>query len=586
LSEERIDQLSDQLPGFWHPGAWRELKAAQAEMIGQARDPVERQVLELSRVLDGTPHHLSVHPGGIVIAPGPITDIVPLQYATKGLLVTQFDMSGIEKSGLIKIDLLGISALTVIADSVELIRGREPGFTVDQIPLQDAATAQVLSTAHSIACFQVESPGMRMTLRELAARSTNDLLVALALYRPGPLQGGLKDAFVKRHLGQEQAEYLHPALEPILKETYGVILYQEQVLRIAHEVAGFSLGEADTLRRAMSKKSSREMERLHHQFITGAQTASGIEQAIAQRIWDLMAVFAGYGFPKAHAAGYAVVAYHMAYLKTHYPAEFMAARLAVWGGFYRPSIYMSEARSLGLVVLPPHINHSNSAFTLELPETLWMGLGQVRQVTHTTVQNTIGQRPYGSLEDFLIRAQPLYPEAVNLVKAGALAGMGNPKVMLTQLERKRWHGRHTAQLGLLETSTEGSVAEPTIHERAAWEREVLGQLVGVHPVQLASEELSTRVLTPSNALGRHVGQDVTLAGIRLAAHRFASRRESMALVDMEDEHGIYQVLWGGGALNRYRQVIADRGPVIVRGRVRKDRQGEIILAGREVESIS
>ena len=586
LPEERISQLSDQLPGFWHPGAGRELKAAQAELIEQARDDTERLVLEMSRTLDGTPHHLSVHPGGIVIAPGSITDIVPLQYATKGLLVTQFDLGGIEKSGLIKIDLLGISALTVIADSVELIRAREPGFTVDQIPPQDAATAQVLSTAHSIACFQVESPGMRMTLRELAAKNTNDLLVALALYRPGPLQGGLKDAFVRRHLGQEQAEYLHPALEPILRETYGVILYQEQVLRIAHKVAGFSLGEADTLRRAMSKKSSREMERLHHQFIAGAQTASGIDETIAQRIWDLMAVFAGYGFPKAHAAGYAVVAYHMAYLKTHYPAEFMAARLAVWGGFYRPNVYMSEARSLGLVVKPPHINHSKAAFTLEFPRTLWMGLGQVRELTHTTVENTIAQHPFDSLEDLLIRAQPLYVEAVNLVKAGALEGLGNPKALLSQLEQDRWHGRHTGQLGLMETLSEEPAGEPTIHERAAWEREVLGQWVGVHPLQLVADDLSSQKLTASSALSQQVGQDVALAGIRLATHRFASRGESVWLVDMEDERGMYQVLWKGAALNRYRRVLAERGPVLVRGRVRKDRQGEIILSGQEVTLVS
>ena len=320
---------------------------------------------------------------------------MPLQHATKGLLVTQFDLGGIEKSGLIKIDLLGISALTVIADCVELIRKREPGFSLDQIPLNDSTTAQMLATAHSIGCFQTESPGMRMTLRELTAHNTNDLLVALALYRPGPLKGGLKDAFVRRHLGQEPTEYLHPALEPILRETYGVILYQEQVLRIAHEVAGFTLGEADTLRRAMSKfRSAHEMEKLHQQFIVGAQTTSKIDPAIAQQIWDLMAVFAGYGFPKAHAAGYAVVAYRMAYLKTHYPAEFMTARLAVWGGFYRPSVYMSEARRLGLIVKPPHINHSNEAFTLESPKTLWMGLGQVRELTHATIKNNHRSTPF------------------------------------------------------------------------------------------------------------------------------------------------------------------------------------------------
>ena len=596
LSEARIKQLSDQLPGFWHAlrGARKQMQDAQAELIEQARDPIERQVLEMSRALDGAPHHLSSHPGGIVISPEPITDLVPLQHTTKGLLVTQFDMGGIEKSGLIKIDLLGISALTVITDCVELIRQRQPGFAVDKIPPDDAATAQALSTAHTIGCFQIESPGMRMTLRELSTRNVNDLLVALALYRPGPLKGGLKDAFVRRHLGQEQAEYLHPALEQILHETYRVILYQEQVLRIAHEVAGFSLGEADTLRRAMSKfKSAHGMERLRAQFITGAQATSGLDATIAQQVWELMAAFAGYGFPKAHAAGYAAVAYRMTYLKTHYPAEFMAARLAAWGGFYRPSVYMSEARRLDLLVRPPHINHSNEFFTLEQvnsagvenPKSLWMGLGQVRELTHTTLETILAQRPFESLEDFLARAQPQYVEAVNLVKAGALDGLGNARTMLAQLDQDRWRGRHTGQMGLLTTQSVSTTQELTLDERAQWEREVLGLSVSAHPLQLVAKELAQHKLTRSDELSQHAGQDVTLAGIRLAAHRFTSRQEAMLLVDMEDERGVYQVLWSGAALDKYRPVLSQREPALIRGRVRTDRQGQIVVAGHEIKAL-
>jgi DNA polymerase III subunit alpha len=584
LPETRIKELSAQLPGFWHAlrGARKRMQDAQAELIEQARDPVERQVLETSRVLDGTPHHLSIHPGGIVISPGPITDLVPLQYATKGLLVTQFDMGGIEKLGLVKIDLLGISALTVIADCVELVRQRQPDFTLESIPQQDAAAAQTLATARTIGCFQTESPGMRMTLRELSTRTVNDLIVALALYRPGPLKGGLKDAFVRRHLGQEPAEYLHPALEPILRETCGVILYQEQVLRIAHEVAGFSLGDADILRRAMSKfRSAHEMERLHAQFVAGAQATSGLDATLAQQVWELMAAFAGYGFPKAHAAGYAVVAYRMAYLKTRYPAEFMAARLAVSGGFYRPSVYMSEARQLGLAAKPPHVNHSDEAFALEPPQTLWMGLGQVRELTHTTLKTILAQRPFESLADFLARAQPQYVEAVNLVKVGALDGLGNAKAMLSQLERDRWHGRHAGQMGLLVTQPTIATPDPTLHERAAWERELLGMLVSVHPLQLVAKEINHSLIR-SDELSRHTGQDVTLAGVRLAAHRFSAQQAPMLLVDMEDEAGIYQVLWSGAALDHYRSALSQREPVLIRGRVRTDRQGQTVMAGHEI----
>ena len=586
ISEARIKELSEHLPHWWHPGRRQAVQEAQANLIEQTRDPVEREALEMSQALTGTPHHLSIHPGGIVIAPDPITDLVPLQHATKGLLITQFDLTSIEKLGLIKIDLLGISALTVVADCVELIRQRQPDFTLDRIPLDDAATADTLSLAHSIGCFQVESPGMRFTLRELAVRNIDDLIAALALYRPGPLKGGLKDAFVRRHLGQEVAEYLHPALEPILRETYGVILYQEQVLRIAHEVAGLTLGEADMLRRAMSKfRSAHEMEQLRLQFVDGAQSTSGIDAATAGAIWDLMAAFAGYGFPKAHAAGYGVVAYRMAYLKTHYPAEFFAARLAVWGGFYSPRVYMSEARHLGLRVKPPHVNHSREAFTFDLDDgqTLWMGLGQVRDLTHATIQTIVEQQPFTAFDDFLIRARPLYGEAVNLIRAGALDGFGSALDLLASIERARWHGRHTAQLSLMEAESSSPNVAASLAVRAAWEIEVLGTLVSVHPLQLVADKIASPALIQGTELEANVDRTVTLRGVRLAAHRFHSpSQESMLLVDMEDLSGGYQVLWSGAALRDQRNRLNQPEPVLIRGRVRRDRRGQPIVVGVEI----
>jgi DNA polymerase III alpha subunit len=327
------------------------------------------------------------------------------------------------------------------------------------------------------------------------------------------------------------------------------------------------------------------MERLHHQFIAGARATSGIDAATAQQVWEWMAAFAGYGFPKAHAAGYAAVAYRMAYLKTHYPAEFMAARLAVSGGFYRPSVYISEARRLGLAVKPPHVNHSNEVFTLELPRALWMGLGQVRELTHMTMETLIAQRPFGSLEDFLARARPQYVEAIHLVRVGALDGLGNTRAMLTQLERDRWHGRHTGQMGLLVTTPTAAMPEPTLQERARWEREVLGLLVSVHPLQLVAKALTQYQLIRSDELSRYAGQDITLAGVPLAAHRFSARQEPTLLVDMEDEAGIYQVLWNGAALDRYRSMLSQREPVLIHGRVRADRLGQTVIAGREVTRI-
>jgi DNA-directed DNA polymerase III PolC len=587
LPESRIGELAHDLPRWWHPAARQEAQDAQAQLLEKARDPIEREAIEMSQALTGAPHHLSVHPGGIVIAPDPITDLVPLQYATKGLLITQFDLKSIEHLGLIKIDLLGISALTVAADCVELIQEREPNFTLESIPTNDVKTIQLLAAAQTIGCFQIESPGMRFTLRELTARSIGDLIVGLALYRPGPLKGGLKDAFVRRHLGHEATDYLHPALEPILRETYGVILYQEQVLRIAHEVAGFSLGEADLVRRAMSKfRSAHEMTRLREQFLTGAERVSRMDAATAEKVWDLMAAFAGYGFPKAHAAGYAALAYRLAYLKRHYPAEFFAARLAVWGGFYSPRVYMSEARQLGLTVKPPHINHSGEAFTLDLIDrrTLWMGLGQVRELTHATTSTIMAQRPFTSLNDFLIRARPLHTEAINLIKANALEGLGNSAEMLAHVQHEPWHGRHSAQLSFaLSDVPPLTNVEPTLAERVAWEIEVLGLAVSVHPLQLVAEQEN---VISSRALEQQLDRVVKLVGVRLAAHRFRSANQTlMQLIDMDDQDGRYQVLWSGEALREYRALLTRREPVIVQGRVRRDRQGQVLIVGEKIKPI-
>jgi error-prone DNA polymerase len=269
----------------------------------------------------------------------------------------------------------------------------------------------------------------------------------------------------------------------------------------------------------------------------------------------------------------------------------------VWGGYYSPRVYMSEARRLGLAVHPPHINYSNEAFTLEIPDpqppqegdsairnpqSVWMGLGQVRDLTHASIQTIIAQRPFASLQDFLARAQPLYMEAVNLVKAGALEGLGNPKVMLDWLERSQWHGRHAGQMSLA-LGVAAAWPEPDVHERAAWEREVLGLLVSVHPLQLVSAELARHTLTRSDELDAHNTQEVTLAGVRLSAHRFSAKEQgAMLLVDMEDEAGTYQVLWSGAALKRYTEILSQREPVLVRGRARADRQGQIVVVGHEI----
>jgi DNA polymerase III alpha subunit len=328
------------------------------------------------------------------------------------------------------------------------------------------------------------------------------------------------------------------------------------------------------------------MARLREQFISGAQTTSRIDGVTAGQIWDLMAAFAGYGFPKAHAAGYATVAYHMAFLKTHYPAEFMAARLAVWGGFYSPRMYMSEARRLGLTVKPPHVNHSAEAFSLERPGTLWMGLGQVREVTRATIESILAHRPFSSLEDFLTRARPLYEEAFNLVRAGALDGLGDVSAMLATLKQMRWQSRHAPQVGYLFSIPPSESPALSPGQRAEWERELLGMPVTVHPLRLVSANLPPDRFTRSDGLRALADQEVTVAGIRLAAHPFTTaQQETMLLVDMEDEGGMYQVLWSGPALRRYRRLLSSREPLLITGRVRADRQDQIVVMGYTATSL-
>jgi DNA polymerase III alpha subunit len=409
----------------------------QEQLIEKARDPIEREVIEMSQSLTNFPHHLSIHPGGIVISPGPITDLVPLQYATKGLLITQFDLKGIEQLGLVKIDLLGISALTVAADCVALIQQHAPDFRLEAIPIDDAATMKTLSTAQTIGCFQIESGGMRFTLRELAAQTIADLIVALARYRPGPLKGGLKDAFVRRHLRQEPTEYLHPALEPILRETYGVVLYQEQVLRIAHEVAGFTLGEADLLRRAMSKfRSAHEMARLRENFVTGAQQVSRLDAATAEKLWDLMAAFAGYGFPKAHAAGYAALAYRPAYLKTHYPAEFCAARLACGRLLFAARVRERSAPTRFDRSRCTSITAARTSRSIRSIAGRQDGLA-VRELTHTTIKRFCAGGLSPRSTTFSSVRVPAC-KAINLIKCGALEGLGDLAEMSARVEGDQW----------------------------------------------------------------------------------------------------------------------------------------------------
>jgi DNA-directed DNA polymerase III PolC len=388
LAAAKIREMVNQLPhSFW---ARFEVRSLDGQLVSAFADlraayPAHALIFDEAEALLKLPRHLSVHPGGVIVAPGQLTDLVPvMRSGSKGVVITKFDLDAVEALGMVKIDLLGIRGLTVLGDVAEFIQQGQPEryatrlSVLDSTPQDDSATADRIENGQTIGCFQIESPGMRSTLREIHARSEDDIMAALALYRPGPLSGGLKDTFVRRFKGQEPVQHLHSALVPLLDETFGVILYQEQVLRIAHELAGFSLAEADLLRRAMSHfDPGKRMAELKRKFIEESQSKSGVPAEMGERVWEMMAAFAGYGFPKAHAASYAQVAWRSAWCKTYFPAEFMAAVLANWGGYYSQRVYLSEARRMGLTVRPPHVNHSARNFSVSDEtgqKTLYMGL--------------------------------------------------------------------------------------------------------------------------------------------------------------------------------------------------------------------
>ncbi len=597
LPPDNVSRLADSLPYRWFGPSRRggSQEDPFAELSERYRSSTHQAIFKDAAALIELPHHLSVHPGGVVISPGPLTDLAPTQLANKGVTITQFDLDSIERLGLVKIDLLGIRGLTVLGDVVEIIANEQqpvnlhPEISIlteilDTIPREDPAVSQMLSQGRTIGCFQIESPGMRATLKEVKARSVDDLMVALSLYRPGPLTGGLKDAFVRRHLGKEATEHLHPAVSSLLDDTYGVILYQEQVLRIAHELAGFSLADADLLRRAMSHfDPGKQMQALQEKFVTGAWERNQVPEEIANRIWELMAAFAGYGFPKAHAASYAQVSWRSAWCKTHYPAFFMAAVLANWGGYYSQRVYMNEARRLGLKLRSPEVNHAEREFSVKVLEggpVLFMGLDQVRELTHRTQVAITHKRPFSSFTDFLTRVDPRPVEAENLIKAGALEGFGTIPGLLKQLDHGGW------QAGQLSLFSMGESVEEdwSLDQKVAAQEEILGTGVIAHPLELAEKKIaSAGALNTVDAASR-LEQHVRVAGMRQIWRRsITTRGDYIYFMSLEDLEGMLDVAITSEVYQRSKAALATAGPYVVEGQVTLDPQrGEPIIRADKI----
>lgn len=407
-----------------------ELFARTPEAHGFPFDDLRLQrVLQAADRLVGAPRHYGLHPGGVVVAPGPITDFVPCQRATKGCIVTQFDKDAVEAIGLVKMDLLGNRALTTVDDCLNALERAGIRVDLEALPEDDAATARTLREGRTLGCGQIDSPGMRNLLQQIGATTMNDVIQALALIRPGPAGSGMKDAYVRRYRGLEPRRAPHPRLEKLLWSTYGVMLYQEDVMQVASLLAGMDLAEADLLRRALQKKkSAKDLPDLRERFVGGA-VAQGVEHADALRVWDLISNFASFGFCKAHAVTYGRIAYRAAWLKTHHPATFLAAFLESDTGYYATRVYVEEARRMGVTILPPDVNSSavHAWFANGPRPAIRVPLGRVRGLSATTLEAIVAARAHGghfvSLPDFLERTGAQGDEAEALIRCGAFEGL-------------------------------------------------------------------------------------------------------------------------------------------------------------------
>ncbi len=552
------------------------------------QEPVAQTLFSIVEKIEGLYRHASTHPAGVVIGDKPLDEILPLYRDPRSEMpVTQFDYEDAEKAGLVKFDFLGLKTLTVIAKAEELLRKRGIDLDTQNIDFEDKPTYEMLAKGDSVGVFQLEGQGMRDLLRRMKPDRIHDLIALVALYRPGPMDSIPKYIAVKN--GKEAPEYLHPTLEPILKETFGVMTYQEDVMNIARELAGYSLGQADLLRRAMGKKIKSEMDPHREKFIEGAGR-KGILKSVAEQIFEQAAKFAGYGFNKGHAAAYAQVAYQTAYLKANYPVEFLAASMTLdIGNTDRLNIFRQEAQRLGVKVLQPDINRSEAAFACDAAQNVvYYALAAVKGVGRQAMDHVVAERtadgPFASAADFARRVDP---KLVNkrafesLARAGAFDVL-NPNrrqmvessdILLSSAQRnarERESGQATLFGGPTEASEEvrlAPVADWPVHERLSEEFSAMGFYLSGHPLDSYAAALKRLGAVSFAALledRRRSSFKAVLAGTMIRKHERRSRNDqSYAFVSFSDASGMFEVMLFPEVLTASRPLLEAGKSVLV-----------------------
>lgn len=570
-----------------------------------AANPRVARLIAIAEKVEGFPRHASTHAAGVVIAGEPLTDYLPLTLSNEEEIITQFPMEDIEALGLLKMDFLGLRTLTVLRDTMQLIaQNRGQRIDLERIPLDDPASYRELQQGNTLGIFQLESGGIRRLLIRLKPERLDDLTALNALYRPGPLGSGMVDDFIRGRHGQKRVAVLHPLLEPILRETYGVILYQEQVMRIASTVGGFSLGEADLVRRAMGKKKPEVLAALREKFIAGA-AGNGVPEATAVAIFDLMEYFAGYGFNKSHSAAYALVVYETAYFKANYPQEYMAALLtSVIGSPDKIALYIEECRRMGLAILHPDVNAGAAAFYPENSAAggIRFGLLSIKNVGNGAVEKLIAERekggPYLSLSDFCSRvANQLVNKRVieSLIRAGCFDSLGLKRSqMLAGLDKiLERTGRRSAanQLALLDSfamgPAEGNDALPEIDELSsrellAMEKEYLGVYLSGHPLgEWRTKFQSNGVIALGDLEDEPDGKEVLLGGIITGWRVITTRAGSqMAGARLEDLTGAVEVVVFPRVYEQVKEGYQPDRVAVVKGKLERQDEGLKVLAGQ------
>ena len=579
------------------------------------KNPKYKELLDLAKRVEGVARHSSTHAAAVIIADKDLTLYTPLQRDSKeGKITTQYDMYALDLNvkpdaiGLLKMDFLGLRNLTILQNAVKLIQSLH-GLRVDlsELPLDDKLVFEMLSRGETTGVFQMESPGMRRLAKQLKPDVFGDIVALVALYRPGPM--ALIPDFVKGKLEPDSVTYLHPDLKAILSDTYGVAVYQEQVLKIAHVMAGYSLGEADILRRAMGKKSIEIMKKEHKKFIAQA-TKQGYTESLAEKVWVFIERFAGYGFNKAHATSYAMIAYQTAYLKSHYPVEFMTALMSAESGREdKMALSLEECRNMGIIVLPPNINHSEADFRVEADEkslgnqAIRFGLGAIKNVGTAAIDNILIERTGGgefkSFTDFIARVdtQKVNKKVLeSLIKVGAFDAYGKRAVILDEIDRVR---TKVGKSGAEKDSNQGGLFDNLIQEEVSivdtWqsqkeefgarqlmemERELLGIYLREHPSQKLLKKARTDWTIALTELSEYKGQKVSVAAIVKTSKVVLTKtkQQEMAFLLLTDEGGELEAVVFPKTYTEVKSFLIPNSVVIAKGKVeeREDRLSFII----------